>query len=79
MTTKLQGIGLCDPVVDMDSMTVNFRFAADVLDMAEQAIVDATIKAAMEAGITELYLIDRRFILEAIREKLARDGGAEDD
>lgn len=78
MNTKVQGFELNDPVVDMDAMTVNFRFAADTCDMADQAIVDAVVKAAQEAGITQLYLLDRDFVLEAIREKLEREGGAAD-
>lgn len=78
MNTKMQAFELNDPVVDMDTMTVNFSFAAETCDMADQAIVDAVVKAAQEAGITQLYLLDRDFVLEAIREKLEREGGADD-
>lgn len=79
MSIKMQGFELNDPVVDMDAMTVNFRFAAYTCDMADQAIVDAVVKAAQEAGITQLYLLDRDYVIAAIREKLERDGGADDE
>jgi len=76
-TSKLTCVELSDPVVDMDAMTVNFSFAANVLDMADQVIVDACVKAAREAGITQLYLLDKRFIVEAIWDKLEKDSAAE--
>lgn len=44
--------------------------AAKVADMADDAIVTACIEAARDAGITDLYLIDKTFLLEAIRDKL---------
>lgn len=44
--------------------------AAKVTDMTDKMIVDACIEAAKEAGITDLYLIDKTFLLEAIRGKL---------
>lgn len=51
------------------------RYAmAQVVDMQDQCIVDAIIEAAKEAGITYLYLIDRKFIIEAIQEKFERMG-----
>ena len=70
MYTEMQSFRLNDPVVDVSEMTVTFHFAAEVCDMADNAIRDAIVDAAQKAGITELYLLDKTFILEAIRDKL---------
>lgn len=52
------------------------KIYADTVNLHDKAIVDACIKAAEEAGFTQLYLLDRRFVLDALREKLERDGYA---
>ena len=70
MYKEMQSFCLNDPVVDTDEMTVTFHFAAEVCDLADNAIRDAVVDAAQKAGITELYLLDKTFILEAIRDKL---------
>jgi hypothetical protein len=35
------------------------------------------VRAAQEAGITTLYLLDKQFVMNAIREKLIKERGAE--
>ena len=70
MYKEMQSFRLNDPVVDVNDMTVTFHFAAEVCDLADNAILDAVVDAARKAGITELYLLDKTFILEAIRDKL---------
>lgn len=82
MHKEMQSFCLNNPVVDVNEMTVTFHFAAEVCDMADNAIRDAVVDAARKAGITELYLMDKTFILEAIRDKLREklakmDGGSE--
>ena len=82
MYKDMQSFCLCNPVVDVSEMTVTFRFAAEVCDLADNVIRDAVVDAARKAGITELYLMDKTFILEAIRDKLREklakmDGGAD--
>lgn len=72
MFKEMQSFCLNDPVVDVNEMTVTFHFAAEVCDLADDAIRDAVVDAAQKAGITELYLLDKQFILEAIREKLLK-------
>ena len=47
--------------------------AARVADMTDTAITQAIIHAAVDAGVTDLYLIDKKFIKEAIKEQLDRD------
>lgn len=82
MYKEMQSFCLNNPVVDVSEMTVTFHFAAEVCDMADNAIKDAVVDAARKAGITELYLLDKQFIIEAIRDKLREklakiDGGEE--
>ena len=48
------------------------RIAAKVADLTEKVITDEIIRAAREAGVTDLYLMDRDFLLSAIREKQER-------
>ena len=70
MFKEMQSFRLNDPIVDKSEMTVTFHFAAEVCDMADNAIRDAIVDAAQKAGITELYLLDKTFILEAILDKI---------
>ena len=70
MFKEMQSFCLSDPVVDKSEMTVIFHFGAEVCDLADNVIRDAIVDAAQKAGITELYLLDKTFILEAIRDKL---------
>lgn len=47
--------------------------AAKVADMTDSAIVEAIIEFAQKEGITDLYLMDKRFVMEALTEKLERE------
>ena len=49
------------------------RIQATAIDMADNLIVQAITQAAKEDGITDLYLIDKKFAADAIREKLERE------
>ena len=53
--------------------TIEMEICAKVVDLAEDACVEAAIKAAMEAGITDLYLMDKQFVIDALVEKLQRE------
>lgn len=48
------------------------KIAAKVADLTEKAIVDEIVRAARAAGVTDLYLMDRDFLLSAIQEKQER-------
>lgn len=48
------------------------RFSAEVVDLQNQVMVDACIKAARNAGVNDLYLLDRQFVLDALLEKIER-------
>lgn len=49
------------------------KLMVQAVDRREQAITDEVIRVAKEAGVTELYLLDKQFIVEAIREKMERE------
>ena len=49
------------------------KISAAVADMTDQAICNAIIQSAKESSVTDLYLMDKTFILDAIREKLDRE------
>lgn len=48
------------------------KVQAAVIDMTDQLIVKAITEEAKAAGYTDLYLMDKKFVLDAIREKLDR-------
>ena len=55
---------------------IEAKIAAQVIDMSEDAIVQAVMNAAQEEGVTDLYLMDRRFVIEALIEKANRERNA---
>ena len=61
--------------IQLDGTTVELRtkIAAVVADTTDAAIVEAIIEAARAEDITDLHLLDKTFILDAIREKLERE------
>ena len=56
-----------------NSFSVTQKFAARVIEMHDEAIYNAVVEAAREAGINQLYLLDKKFVLEALREKAERE------
>lgn len=48
--------------------------AAQVVDTQERMLVEAVIKAAEEEGVRDLYILDKKFVLDALREKMEREG-----
>ena len=49
------------------------RTMARVIDIRDQVVYEAVIRAACEAGIDNVYLMDKQFVFDALREKLERD------
>lgn len=68
-----------EPDYDFRAFTVTERICAEVVDTQNKAIVAACIRAAEKAGITQLYLLDKQFVTEAIWEKVTREMAKEDD
>lgn len=46
--------------------------AAQMVEKTDEVLIQAIIESAKEAGVTDLYLLDKKFILEAIQEKMNR-------
>ena len=61
---------------DENGNTVSFAERKAIVLWKEDVdhyIMDETIKMLRENGITDLYVLNRDFILEAIREKVERE------
>lgn len=71
--TYLQHIIL--PSVDrqLDFTNQCVTIAAKIADLTEEAVYQEIIRTATAAGITDLYLMDKTFVLEALKEKLERE------
>lgn len=59
--------------IDLKSMGFIANVAAQVADLTDKLIVDAIIEEAKRNKITDLYLIDRQFVMEALQEKIMRE------
>jgi hypothetical protein len=55
------------------SETAIGKVAAKCIDMENVAVYNAVIEAAKKNGITDLYLLDEKFVLDALREKLQKE------
>lgn len=78
MTDKMLHFSLNMPEFDFDTNTLIQRICAHALDMQEDAVVQACVRTAEEAGITDLYLIDKQFVIDALMEKIKREEAKED-
>lgn len=73
MINKFIHFHLKDMVPDDDNpLRVERRLYADVVDMTDNLVVDACVKAARKAGVHDLYMLDKQFVLDALREKIKR-------
>lgn len=54
---------------------IRMKIVAEVVDKTDTAICNAIINAAREEGVTDLYLIDREFVISAIKNEIARRKG----
>ena len=50
--------------------TIANRLLAQVVDTTDEVIVKAIIDYAREAGVTDLFLIDKEFIMSAINREI---------
>ena len=71
---KVERIVLTRPVVtELDDLKITFDVRAAVIDTADEAIANAVIQEAIADGVAELYMLDREFVLNALREKIERE------
>ena len=75
MDKRLMHYGFPRDQIQLDGTTVelHYKVAAVVADTAEQAVVQAIIEAARAEEFTDLYLLDKKFVADALREKLDRE------
>ena len=71
MDNTLMHYILLDEQIQFDGTIAKLaqKIAAVVGDTADKAIVEAIIAAARAEEVTDLYMIDKKFIFDAIREK----------
>ena len=54
--------------------TAKRNICVQVADMLDNDIMDCIIDLAKENGITDLVVLDKKFVLDALREKMEREG-----
>ena len=52
--------------------TITANIVARVVEKTDEVIVDAIIKEAAADGVTDLFLIDKEFIMTAIQNEMER-------
>lgn len=71
---KMERIVLTKPVVTgLDDLKITFDVRAEVIDTMDDAIVSEVIQKAIADGVAELYLLDKEFVLDALREKIEQE------
>ncbi len=58
-------------------MSASSLIAVQMAAAMDKAVVDAIIAEAVKAGCSEGFVIDRQFVLAAIREKIEREKARE--
>lgn len=61
------------PQIDGTMVELHRKIAAVVADTGDDAIVNAILDVAKKNEVTDLYLLDKQFIMDAIREKKERE------
>ena len=47
-------------------LSMRHKIYAECVDMKDEAILGAIVRAAQEAGVTEMFLLDKQFVLDAL-------------
>ena len=68
-TTELDILGQQSPIYQITN-----KLAVIAAEETDRAILDEIIRVAKSEGITDLIVLDKKFIVEAIREKMEREG-----
>lgn len=56
------------------SVKIKEKIVAQCVEMADEAIVKAVIDCAKENGITQLYLLDKDFVVTALQDAIKKYG-----
>lgn len=69
-----------DPLVQDQIFKLTHTVSVQIAQDLDNALADAIIAAAREEGIDEVFILDRKFCLDAIREKIERmTGGSQNE
>lgn len=64
-------------ITDLDDggaiYSITSKIAAGITDTTDKTIMDAIVRAAEENGVSDLYILDKQFVFDAIREKMERE------
>ena len=71
-TKHMKMIRMPQPIMAFNGIDddITVKVAAKIVDMTEDAIVSACVNFARDVGVTDLYLSDKTFLLEAIQDKM---------
>ena len=50
------------------------NISVQVANMLDNEIMTAIVNLARENGITDLFVVDKKFVLDALKEKMEREG-----
>lgn len=53
---------------------VRKNISVQVANMLDNEIMTAIANLARESGITDLFVLDKKFVLDALKEKMEREG-----
>ena len=59
---------------DMNIATLSRKIHASVMDQVDDTILKTIINCAKEEGVDDLYLLDKEFVMSAIKHELERRG-----
>lgn len=73
-TCPFEHIRLNPPEIKFDKGVYSFeqKVYAECINVEERAVVAAVVRAAKEAGFTEMFLLDRKFVLDALTEAVKK-------
>ena len=60
------------PGIGDECLNITRKAMIQCVNMLDYAIVQACIDCAKEEGCTDLYLLDRKFVVDALNEKIGR-------
>ena len=58
--------------IEETTYTLHDEFLVKCVDLLDKEIVNAIVNTARENGVTDVYLIDKEFILRAVKNELER-------
>ena len=60
--------------VEDPGFIVRRNISVQVANMLDNEIMTAIVNLARESGVTDLFVLDKKFVLDALKEKMEREG-----